>query len=87
MVLVATDPEQQLIEQMVARHPQIQTMPNSHLAGEAHSGYLREPDLRAKSSARFLGVSFDGAAVKSGIGSIFFRPRYPTISEILLQIV
>jgi len=40
IVLVASDPEQQLIEQMAARHPQIQTMLDSQLAGESHTGYL-----------------------------------------------
>ena len=40
MVLVASDPEQQLIEQMAARHPQIQTMLDSQLVGESHTGYL-----------------------------------------------
>ena len=40
IVLVASDPEQQLIEQMAARHPQIQTMLDSKLVGESHSGYL-----------------------------------------------
>ena len=40
IVLVASDPEQQLIEQMAARHPQIQTMLDSQLVGESHTGYL-----------------------------------------------
>ena len=40
IVLVAADPEQQLIEQMAARHPQIQTMLDSQLVGESHTGYL-----------------------------------------------
>ncbi len=40
ILLVASDPEQQLIEQMAARHPQIQTMLDSQLVGESHTGYL-----------------------------------------------
>jgi uncharacterized protein YdbL (DUF1318 family) len=40
IVLVASDPEQQLIEQMAARHPQIQAMLDSQLVGESHTGYL-----------------------------------------------
>jgi uncharacterized protein YdbL (DUF1318 family) len=40
IVMVASDPEQQLIEQMAARHPQIQTMLDSQLVGESHTGYL-----------------------------------------------
>jgi uncharacterized protein YdbL (DUF1318 family) len=40
IALVASDPEQQLIEQMAARHPQIQTMLDSQLVGESHTGYL-----------------------------------------------
>jgi uncharacterized protein YdbL (DUF1318 family) len=40
IVLVASDPEQQLIEQMAARHPQIQTMLDRQLVGESHTGYL-----------------------------------------------
>jgi uncharacterized protein YdbL (DUF1318 family) len=40
ILLVAADPEQQLIEQMAARHPQIQTMLDSRLVGESHTGYL-----------------------------------------------
>jgi uncharacterized protein YdbL (DUF1318 family) len=40
IVLVDADPEQQLIEQMAARHPQIQTMLDSQLVGESHTGYL-----------------------------------------------
>jgi uncharacterized protein YdbL (DUF1318 family) len=40
IVLVASDPEQQLIEQMAARHPQIQKMLDNQLVGESHTGYL-----------------------------------------------
>jgi uncharacterized protein YdbL (DUF1318 family) len=40
IVLVAADPEQQLIEQMAARHPQIQAMLDSQVVGESHTGYL-----------------------------------------------
>ena len=40
IVLVASDPEQQLIEQMAARHPQIQAMLDSQLVGESQTGYL-----------------------------------------------
>jgi uncharacterized protein YdbL (DUF1318 family) len=40
IVLVASDPEQQLIEQMAARHPQIRAMLDSQLMGESHTGYL-----------------------------------------------
>lgn len=40
IVLVAGDPEQQLIEQMAGRHQQIQAMLDSQLVGESHTGYL-----------------------------------------------
>src|SRR5260370_20954103 len=40
ILLVAIDLEQQLIEQMAARHPQIQTMLDNQLVGESHTGYL-----------------------------------------------
>src|SRR6266446_3228771 len=40
IVLVASDPEQQSIERMTARHPQIQAMLDSQLVGENHTGYL-----------------------------------------------
>jgi uncharacterized protein YdbL (DUF1318 family) len=40
IVLVALDPKLQLIEQMAVRHPQIQTMLDSQLVGESHTGYL-----------------------------------------------
>lgn len=40
IVLVASDPEQQLIKQMAERHQQIQTMLDSQLVGESHTGYL-----------------------------------------------
>ena len=40
IVLVANDSEQQLIQQMAARHAQIQAMLDGQLVGESHTGYL-----------------------------------------------
>lgn len=40
LVLVADDRQSQLIQQMAARHPQIQAMLDSQLAGESHTGFL-----------------------------------------------
>ena len=39
-VLVADSSSDQLIQQMAARHPQIEAMLNSHLVGESHTGLL-----------------------------------------------
>ena len=40
LVLVADGGNEQLIQQMAARHPQIEAMLNEHLAGESHTGLL-----------------------------------------------
>jgi uncharacterized protein YdbL (DUF1318 family) len=39
-VLVADTGNDQLIQQMAARHPQIEAMLNSHVVGESHTGLL-----------------------------------------------
>ena len=39
-VLVADDPQAQLIQRMTARHPQIQAMLDSQTVGESHTGFL-----------------------------------------------
>jgi len=39
-VLVAADSQPQLIQQMAARHPQIQAMLDSQAVGESHTGFL-----------------------------------------------
>ncbi len=39
-VLVAGDSQAQLIQQMAARHPQIQAMLDSQTVGESHTGFL-----------------------------------------------
>ena len=39
-VLVADSGGEQLIQQMTARHPQIEAILNSHLVGESHTGLL-----------------------------------------------